>query len=60
MRESSAAHWAAGTLYPLKGDWEKARSRIEQGIAVVRTANVVLLLPIAVAFEGLIENRICN
>ena len=39
------AHLAAGTLHLLKGDWAKARSLIEHGIAVVRTGNVVLLLP---------------
>ncbi len=43
------AHRAAGTLHLLKGDWAKARSLIEQGIAVVRTGNVGLLLPDAVA-----------
>ena len=43
------AHRAAGTLHLLKGDWAKARSLIEHGIAVLRTGNVVLLLPYAVA-----------
>ena len=43
------AHLAAGTLHLLKGDWAKARSLIEHGIAVLRTGNVVLLLPAAVA-----------
>ena len=43
------AHFAAGTLHLLKGDWAKARSLIEHGIAVVRTGNVVLQLPDAVA-----------
>ena len=43
------AHFAAGTLHLLKGDWAKARSLIEHGIAVLRTGNVVLLLPSAVA-----------
>ena len=43
------AHLAAGTLHLLKGDWAKARSLIEHGIAVLRTGNVVLLLPCAVA-----------
>ena len=43
------AHCAAGTLHLLKGDWAKARSLIEHGIAVLRTGNVVLLLPRAVA-----------
>ena len=43
------AHHAAGTLNLLKGDWAKARSLIEQKIAVLRTGNVVLLLPYSVA-----------
>ena len=43
------AHLAAGTLHPLKGDWANARSLIERGIAVLRTANIVLLLPYAIA-----------
>ena len=40
---------AASTLYPLKGDWAKARSLIEHGVAAARTGNVVLLLPRMVA-----------
>ena len=44
-----AAHFAAGTLYPLKGDWAKARSLLEHRIAVARTGNVVIHLPWAVA-----------
>jgi tetratricopeptide (TPR) repeat protein len=42
-------HWAAATLHLLKGDWAKARSPIEHWIAAVRTGNVVLLLPAALA-----------
>jgi class 3 adenylate cyclase/tetratricopeptide (TPR) repeat protein len=45
----AVAHGSAGTLHVLKGDWAKARSLIEQGIAVVKAANVVLLLPRMVA-----------
>jgi tetratricopeptide (TPR) repeat protein len=44
-----AAHFAAGTLHLLKGDWGKARSLLEPGIAVARTGSVVLQLPRAVA-----------
>ena len=40
---------AAATLHPLKGDWANARSLLEHGIAVLRTGNVVILLPWAVA-----------
>jgi len=43
------AHFAAGTLHPLKGDCTKARSLVERWIAVLRTGNVVLQLPYAVA-----------
>ena len=39
----------AGMLHVLKGDWPNARSLIEHGVAVVRTGNVVLQLPRAVA-----------
>ena len=45
----AAAHWAAGTLHLLKGDWAKARSLIEHEIAVVRAGSLVFLLPFAVA-----------
>jgi DNA-binding SARP family transcriptional activator len=41
-------HFGAGTLHLLKGEWAKARSVIEHGIAVIRSGNVVLLLPLAV------------
>ena len=43
------AYCAAGRLHLLKGDWAKARSLIEHGIAVLRTGNIVLDLPDAVA-----------
>ena len=43
------AHSSAGRLHLLKGDWAKARSLIEQGIAAFRTGNIVLDLPGAVA-----------
>jgi tetratricopeptide (TPR) repeat protein len=43
------AHRAAGTLHLLKGDWTKALSLFEQGIAVAREGNVVIQLPYAVA-----------
>jgi tetratricopeptide (TPR) repeat protein len=39
----------ATTLHILKGDWVKARSLIEHGIGVLRTGNIVLHLPLAVA-----------
>ena len=43
------AYRAATILHLLKGDWAKARSLIEHGIAVLRTGNVVILLSAAVA-----------
>ena len=45
----SAAHFAAGRLHLLKGDWAKARSLVEHGIAMLRTGNIVQDLPGAVA-----------
>jgi tetratricopeptide (TPR) repeat protein len=45
----SLAYFAAGTLHLVKGDWAKARTVIECWIAAVRTGNVVLQLPWAVA-----------
>jgi tetratricopeptide (TPR) repeat protein len=43
------AHRAAGMLHLLKGDWTKARSLVEHWISVLRTGNIVLQLPTAVA-----------
>jgi tetratricopeptide (TPR) repeat protein len=45
----SLAHRDAGTVHQLKGDWAKARSLIEHQIAVARTGNVIIHLPMAVA-----------
>jgi tetratricopeptide (TPR) repeat protein len=42
-------HRAAGILHLLEGDWAKAHSRLEQAIGVLRTGDVVLLLPTAIA-----------
>jgi tetratricopeptide (TPR) repeat protein len=43
------AHFTAGWLHLLKGDWAQACSLIEHGIAAHRTGNIVLGLPPAVA-----------
>jgi tetratricopeptide (TPR) repeat protein len=43
------AHHAVARLHLLKGDWAKARSLIEHGIAAFRTGNIVLNLSDAVA-----------
>jgi tetratricopeptide (TPR) repeat protein len=45
----SLAYFAAGTLHLVKGDWAKARLVVERWLAAVRTGNVVLQLPWAVA-----------
>jgi len=45
---------AARRLHALKGDWAKARSVTEQGIAVVRTGNVLLLLPPLIAASAVV------
>jgi tetratricopeptide (TPR) repeat protein len=45
----SLAHQAAVTLHLLKGDWSKAHSVIERWINGVRTGNLVLSLPHALA-----------
>jgi len=43
------AYYAAGTLQLLKGDWVKARSLLEHGLAVFRAGNVAILLRVTVA-----------
>jgi class 3 adenylate cyclase/tetratricopeptide (TPR) repeat protein len=43
------AYWAAGSLHLQKGDWATARSLIERAIAVHRTGDVGLMLPMEVA-----------
>ena len=44
-----STHFAASTLYLLKGDWAKARSLIEHGVAAFRMGNLLFTLPRAVA-----------
>jgi tetratricopeptide (TPR) repeat protein len=43
------AHLASGTRHLLEGDWAKARSLSEHATVVLRTGNIVVLLPFAVA-----------
>ena len=43
------AHYAAGVLYLLKGDWAKARAPIERGLAVFRAGHVLMFLRTAIA-----------
>jgi class 3 adenylate cyclase/tetratricopeptide (TPR) repeat protein len=43
------AHFAAGMLHLLKGDWARALSRIEKWIAILQSGNVAMLLPWAIA-----------
>ena len=45
----STAYRAAAALHLLKGDWARVRSPIERWVAVVRTGNVVLHAPWAIA-----------
>jgi class 3 adenylate cyclase/tetratricopeptide (TPR) repeat protein len=52
------AHRSAGTLHLLKGDWAKARSVVEHGIAVLRTGNIGLLLPEAIASSAWVLARL--
>jgi tetratricopeptide (TPR) repeat protein len=47
-----SAYSVAGRLYLYKGEWAKARSLIEHWVAAVRTGNIVLQLPGAVAFSA--------
>jgi tetratricopeptide (TPR) repeat protein len=46
------ASFAAGMLHLLRGDWAKTRSPIEHAVAVLRTGNVVLVLPWAVSLSA--------
>jgi class 3 adenylate cyclase/tetratricopeptide (TPR) repeat protein len=48
----SWAHFAASILHLLKRDWPKARSLVEHWIVMLRTGNVAMLLPWAVAFSA--------
>jgi tetratricopeptide (TPR) repeat protein len=43
------AHLAASWLHLLQGDWARARSLVEHGVAAYRSGNIVLNLPHAVA-----------
>jgi tetratricopeptide (TPR) repeat protein len=43
------AHLAASWLHLLEGDWARARTLIEHGVAAYRTGSIVLNLPHAVA-----------
>lgn len=43
------AHVPAPTLYTLRGDWEKARLRMERYTAVARTGNIIGLLSTALS-----------
>jgi class 3 adenylate cyclase/tetratricopeptide (TPR) repeat protein len=49
---AGTAYWAANTLHFVKGDWTQAHLETEKWISVVRTGNVLLLLPLAVAFSA--------
>jgi class 3 adenylate cyclase/tetratricopeptide (TPR) repeat protein len=46
------AYDAAGRLHPLEGNWTKARSLIERWVEVVRAGNLVIQLPVAIAYSA--------
>ncbi len=46
------AQGVAGTLHLLKGEWAEAQFPIERGLAMFRTGNAGLLLPLAVALSA--------
>jgi class 3 adenylate cyclase/tetratricopeptide (TPR) repeat protein len=46
------AYLAASRPHLLKGEWQKARSLVEHWIAMIRTGNVAIHLPWAVAFSA--------
>jgi predicted ATPase/class 3 adenylate cyclase len=46
------AHFAASQFRLLRGDWAKARSLVERWIGVIRTGNVVVLLPLAITISA--------
>jgi predicted ATPase len=46
---TGAAYNSAGVVYTLKGDWATAQPLIEHSVGVLRSANVFVQLPIAVA-----------
>jgi tetratricopeptide (TPR) repeat protein len=52
------AHFAASMLHLLKGDWDKSRSLIDDWIAMLRTGNVAIHLPWAVASSALVLAQI--
>ncbi len=43
------AYYSAGTHHLLTGDWAKARSLLEHGLAVFRAGNVAIMLRVTVA-----------
>jgi tetratricopeptide (TPR) repeat protein len=49
---------SAAMLHFLSGDWAKARSQIERWIAVLRSGNILLPLPRAVAFAASVLARL--
>jgi class 3 adenylate cyclase/tetratricopeptide (TPR) repeat protein len=50
----SEAHLSASWIHLRKGDWTEARALIERGIEVIRTGNIALNLPGAVAISALV------
>jgi predicted ATPase len=52
------AHFAAGVRHLLQGNWATACDMIERWVAVVRSANVTLHLPIAVAADAWVSAQL--
>lgn len=52
------AHWTAGALRAGQGDWAAARPDLEQGVALLRTANVAFVLPSAIAHSAWVLARL--
>jgi class 3 adenylate cyclase/tetratricopeptide (TPR) repeat protein len=44
----STSYWTAGVVRLWQGDWAKARSLLEHGLARARAGNLMLVLPLAV------------
>ena len=49
---TGVVHLAASTIHLFKGEWAKARPRIEEGITVFRSGQVSLLLPRLLAYSA--------
>jgi class 3 adenylate cyclase/tetratricopeptide (TPR) repeat protein len=46
------AHWAAGLVHLIRGDWANARPPLEHATAVLRAGNVALMLSLSLAYSA--------